>query len=276
MLLLLARVLAGVGFAALLLYFLVALPHQQALEKAKASKDQIITVQKSLDNGADQIRGLPQPSSITPQVFGAAKDYVGQIDALLPTVNPGHVDQPKQISSNLFDKYIQDYNQVIAKKGYVDSLGQGLTALGDDLDFLNHYRASMYAAANLLEYNPELESKDKQPGDIPPLLQAAAVGLDKTIARLNDAPKFKDDTLTALIDEVKKVDAARKTYEDALSANPPALSQRSAYIAAVAAAQKAIIANRQKFWEENYNNYADKTAQAAEALRPFSTDIQNL
>ncbi len=276
LLLLLARALAGIGIAAALLYFLVVLPHQQALEKVQAGKGQVINVQKALDNASAQMKNLPQPSSIDPQVLGMAKDFVGQIDALLPTVNPGKVEQPQQISSNSFDKYIQDYNKIIAKKGYTDSLGQGLTTLGDDLDFLNHYRATMFAVANLVEYNPDAESKDKLPGDISPALQAAAAGIDKTLTRLNEVPKFKDDSLGAVVDEVKKVESARKAYESALGSSPPALNERSAYISAVAAAQKAIIANRQQFWLDNLNSFIDKIDRAAKALQPFSVDMQNL
>ncbi len=275
-LLLLARVGVGLGVAVASLYFLAVLPHQRDLEKAKTSRDQVVNVQKALDTATTQLKNLPQPSSIVPGVMGSSKDFVGRLDTILPTLNPGQIEKPEVISRTWFDGYIEGYNKVISKKGNVDTLAIGLTALGDDLDFLNHYRATMFAVANLIEYNPDAESKDKQPSDISPALQAAAAGIDRTITRLNEAPKFKDDSLGALIDEVKNVEAARKAYESALSTSPPALNERSAYIAAVAAAQKAIIVNRQQFWLDNFNSFGDKTNQAAKVLQPFSTDLQNL
>lgn len=262
----------SLAIAAGALYFLFILPHQQALDRIELDKRQVIATQRALEGGITEFGKLTGPSSITLKEVNAAKNYVSEFDSILPTLNVERADKPAALNPLWMEPKIRKYNELIAKPSYVNSLAQSIVTLRDALAFVAHHRATMDAVSKLLEYNPETDTQVTPPDAVQPRLEAAAAGLDGIQSKLKEEmPQYSDDTLQAVADKVKAVETARYAYQQTINE-----SNRQAYIAAVTDAQQTIIANRQKFWDDNYNKLSGDLNKALEQLRPSSSEIQNL
>jgi hypothetical protein len=251
-------------------FFVVVLPHDQALEQIKQQAKSIEAVQTALTKGQELLSSLPDPKSIAPQTKDAARNYTQKISSAIPVFNMQAPSKLPAFTPIWSEEKITKYNTVANDTKFINALDQAKASLQGGEAFFNHHYAVMKALANLLEYNPAQDTSYTNNDAIIGAMEAAGSGLATTLKRLDDAPKYSDPTLDGVKKKVKDLDAAREAYYKALKSGQGWSSQKAAFIAAVTNAQTSLIADRQAFWSASVVGHLHALGQAQKELQGFA------
>ena len=272
----LLRLVVSFAVVVPIVFFGVINPHQQALDQVTSQKETVAAVVTALNEGQKKLKELPGPKSITPQTRKAAHDYAQKLNAVLPVFNTAVPSRLPILTSLWAEEKVTKYNAAASDTKLVNALGQAKGALQGGEAFFNHYYAVMKALANLLEYNPTVDTKSTNGDVLAGAMEAAGGGLAATQKGLDDAPKYFDTTLDNVKKQIELVDSARNSYSQAISKSHLGGSEKSDFIAAVASAQASIIANRQAFWVTYQKALQDALAKAYTGLQAQSGALNSL
>ncbi len=269
------RIAVSLAIAGSALYFLVLSPKQQALSTIDRQTDSVGAIIKAIDNGQAQLAAIPV-TKIALQTNGSLRTYIRDVEAAVPVFNVARPEEAKPTIQLWQEKKIVDYNNIVKGKDYAPAVNQAMDAVNSAEGFIVYHRNVMLALGNLLEYNPAEDTNSDKAELVKSNLQAAATGIDKTLSRLKAAPRVKDDSLDIVISQVEDVQKARSIYAEAANENAIHGYERGAYITAILQAQKAILANRNNFWDANYPSIKLVLQKAKEKLNPFAAQLRNL
>lgn len=256
-------------------YLFIFTPHQALNPTIKAHVDETENFNSALKTAQEHLQNLPEPSTITP-AQKSARDYANKIDGTKGIFIVQPINMPNPISSIDRNSQIDRFNAIIDDAGYKKAAEDCAQVLKDGRSFLAYHSAIMHALANLLEYDSAEDLSPSNSKTLEQRLEAARGGLQKTIDRINAAPKYQNDkSLNDVMESVTKVQAAR----DKLAKSVGLVSfsnEKQAFIDIVRQAQMQIISSRSTFWSSESQKLLKATAEAQKAFEPYLSRLQNL
>ena len=216
-------------------------------------KHQLQASRQVLLDAVTSLSQVPEPKTIQPGQEGGKTNY--QVQSI-SEFNP----PPAALTSALAHVSSTQINH---------TYGQAESDLQKAKKLLDYHRDVMTSLQKTLEYNPTLDFKKfaLATADTQKRLSLAQNGLSQTMAKLQGlAGHYDDPGLTDLLTIISNLQSARDKL--AKDSNVPA------WTAAFAAAQQAIIANRQSFWQPRAQDISQDLLAANSQLTHYQTVIR--
>jgi energy-converting hydrogenase A subunit M len=269
---LLNRPIVRIGIGLLLAAIIIlGLTYSQSQDHKRIDSyaEQIGSLLGTLESAEAELTNLPDPDSFALQKKGAARSYASEVEKVINRLKKDYPTTPPELTTPIKDERIRNFNAIVKNEDFANSLKISSESLNDAIELLEYQVASLRALANLLEYDPVLDTSvdDTQVGG---RLAAAGEGLTKIVDNLQKLPDIEDTDKDLLMNEVKKVNADRQPYLDALTESRTSDELKQKYIATTIAAQIALQSALQKFWATKSLEIISNLEKQASSLRPFS------
>lgn len=234
--------------------------------------EQIGSLVGSLESAQAVLGTLPDPSSLTLQKKGAVREYANQIDAVTSRLKTDYPKLHPPVRTPIKDSRVSKFNEIVTSHEFALSLRVSTEAMKEAITLLKYQASGIRTLANMLEYDPVLDTSADNT-ELIGSLGAAGEGLIKLTQGLDKLTGTKDVYKKDVYTQIKNVDRSRQAYLTALMEGRPTEDLKQSYINTVREAQKTIKANRQEFWMEKNAEILPNLEKQASTLRPFSRQL---
>jgi hypothetical protein len=249
----------------------------------QGAKDRVIAgharevqnMDQDLQNARERIKSLQSPGSITPAKPGA-KAYSNKLAEAKGAFDAEAIKIPQSLGNQTKDRRTAAFNRIISNPAYRQAIAKSAQILKTDKAFLTHQADVMKALANLLQYDPVKDLSSSDANTLSQHLSAAQGGLQITIDRLKAVPQYeRDKTLNDLPKLVSQVQAARDKVAATVGSDDFAKDKQT-FIDTVHQVQGQIIANRDKFWQDESQKLFKLTDNTQKTLHFYLVRLHDL
>lgn len=273
---LLIRFVIGLGLSAAIVLLLIIRPHKQAVTVIETYVKQLKFADNSLEDGAKTLSDLPAPDTITLRSRGSVRSYVQTVKNALPAFNTQLPAQPDIGLVIWQNRAITTYNETSREEAFQEAYNRLSAAINNSANFTRHHAAIMQALANLLEYDPVIDTESTNPQVILDHLIAAAGGLNKTKHQLEQAPPYDDPSLEAIFSAIKTIEDRRDAFDTAAQAGTAQGPEKAAFITAVTDAQQTILHNRIEYWQSTQPDVSEQLRAARSGIHQYLTRLYDI
>ena len=271
----LLRLLVAVLIIGAILYIFVFGPRNSVSNIVNDHIKDAAKLDSSLQKSRERLKNFKSPSSITPGRVGA-RAYATKLDELKNIFEINKLMVPKPIESSSNSELANDFNAIIKDKDYISAVEQSNSVLETNKNFFSHQSAAILALANLLEYDPKADLSTKKKETIFQHLSDAKGGLEATIKRLHQIPKYDSDkNFSELVLIVQNVQRSRDQLESSVGKDNYA-SNKAKFINDVKKAQEQIIEDREEFWKQESLELFNATDLSQKIYNLYLIRLQHL
>ncbi len=211
--------------------------------------EQIRTLGGTINTAQNELAVLPGIEDIELQQKGAVRGYIDDIKKITIRIKPeSYPKVHKTLWAPIENNRIQTFNQTVGSEAFATALHTANDSLSQTVAALEYHTNVMSTLANVLEYNPAVDTSAAS-DQVIMRIAAAGQGISNTLDSLDKASGYEDTEKSQLRSYIADIEAARFPYFTALTESRAAESEKQAYIAVVRSAQEKIMTNRQAFWE---------------------------
>lgn len=244
---LLPRLLASLIIVSSLTYVLYVRPQQSTDNVISNHVSEIQNLNDSLQDAKERLKLLPSPATIKYGEPGAKK-HANLLDDSKGVFSASEVNFSSLNDNKIKKEKNTKPGALIMSGEYRSAVISSQKTLNAGQDFILHHASVMRALANLLEYNPSTDLSSDKEQEIYQRLEVAKAGLNRTLEKIEGAPKYENDkTLNESINLINNLQAIRQKLSESLS-QPQYTKVKQDFISSVELSQKAIIENRAEFW----------------------------
>jgi hypothetical protein len=270
----LPAVIGSFVLATLLFVALYILPKQNSDISVRTKPVQ--TLYASLDSTYNALSSLSSPDDIQAQNMDSAGEYIQSLVTASPKIINEELTAPKPINGFALNERAKNYNQLVKDPEFLQSFDVAHDALRNSREFLDHHAGVLRTLRNIIEYQPESDTANKEPKALLAAVELAGGGIERARIQLKDINTYDDPAVADINALLETFQSAQADYLGVLEAGTDASVQRSAYISACLNAQKSILSSRIVFWEENISDILSSLESAKRQLMPYYQKLTNI